>query len=128
VAYSSLESGGQEIYVLSMPGGSGSAEPKFRVSNAGGAHPAWSADGNELYFNSPDDRLMAVSVKYPGGRFEAGEPRELFPLGGSSSFHGAVYWEPIGNGQRFVVLRSAPVTSHDNRIKVIVNWDRGASP
>jgi Tol biopolymer transport system component len=127
VAYPSLESGGEEIYVQAMPGGPGTVEPKVRISKAGGALPAWSADGNELYFNSPDDRLMAVSVKYSGGRFEAGEPRELFPLGSSSSFLGAVYWQPIGNGQRFVVLRSAPVTSRDNRINIIMNWDRKAS-
>jgi hypothetical protein len=87
-------------------------------------NPAWSADGNELFFNSLDDRLMSIRVKYPGGRFEAGEPKELFPLSGST---GPVSWEPIGNGQRFIVLRSAPVRGRDNRINMIINWDRGAS-
>jgi len=48
-------------------------------------------------------------------------------LGGSSSYIGAVYWEPIGNGERFVVLRSAPVTGRDNRINVVINWARGVS-
>jgi Tol biopolymer transport system component len=127
VAFSSSESGAPEVYVQGMPGGSGAAGAKIRVSSAGGANPQWSADGNELFFNSLDDRLMAVAVKYPGGQFQAGEPKQLFPLGGSSSFMGAIYWEPIGNGQRFVVLRSAPVTGRDNRINVVINWARGAS-
>ena len=127
VAFSSSESSTQEVYVQSMPSRSGAAQPKVRISTAGGANPAWSADGNELFFNSPDDRLMSVAVKYPGGRFEAGEPKPLFPLGGSSSYSGAIYWEPIDNGQRFVVLRSAPVTGRDNRIHVVLNWERGAS-
>jgi Tol biopolymer transport system component len=127
VAFSSSESGAPEVYVQAMPGGSSAAGPKVRVSSAGGANPQWSADGNELFFNSLDDRLMAVPVKYPGGQFEADEPKQLFPLGGSSSYMGAIYWEPIGNGQRFVVLRSAPVTGRDNRINVVINWARGAS-
>jgi Tol biopolymer transport system component len=127
VAFSSSESGAPEVYVQAMPGGSNAAGAKVRVSSAGGANPQWSADGNELFFNSLDDRLMAVAVKYPDGQFQAGEPKQLFPLGGSSSFLGAIYWEPIGNGQRFVVLRSAPVAGRDNRINVVINWARGAS-
>jgi hypothetical protein len=54
-------------------------------------------------------------------RLRSREPKQLFPLGGSSSFLGAIYWEPIGNGQRFVELRSASVTGRDNRINVIIN-------
>jgi hypothetical protein len=125
VAFSSVDSGTEEVYVQTMPDGTSAPGPKIRVSGAGGANPAWSADGNELFFNSLDDRLMSAAVKYPGGRFDAAEPKELFPLGGSSSFLGAVYWEPIDDGQRFVVLRSAPVSGRDNRINVIINWERG---
>jgi Tol biopolymer transport system component len=124
VAFCSDESGTQEVYVRATPGGSGIGLPT-RVSSAGGAQPAWSTDGNELFFNSLDDRLMSVAVKYPSGRFEAGQPKELFPLGGSSSFPGATYWEPIGNGQRFIVLRSAAVIGRDNRVNVVINWQLG---
>jgi hypothetical protein len=127
VAFGSSESGTPEVYVQAMPGDAGASTPKVRVSSAGGMNPAWSADGNELLFNSLDDRLMSVAVKYPGGRFEAGQAKELFPLGGTGSFLGALYWQPIGNGERFVVLRSAPVTGHDNRINVVINWQRGVS-
>jgi Tol biopolymer transport system component len=125
VAFSSSESGTPEIYVQPIPGRGGTAVPKVRVSSTGGVNPAWSADGGELFFNSLDDRLMSVAVKYSGDRFEAAEPKQLFPLGGSSYFNGAIYWEPIGNGQQFVVLRTAPVSGRDNRINVIINWDRG---
>jgi hypothetical protein len=44
---------------------------------------------------------------------------------GSSSFNAAIYWEPVGNGERFVVLRSTPATGRDNRINVMVNWQAG---
>ena len=47
-------------------------------------------------------RLMAAAVKTAGGRIEAGEPKLLFALGGSAIVGGAIFWEPIGNGQSFV--------------------------
>ena len=66
-----------------------------------------------------------MKLKVAGDRIEAGEPKAMFALGGSSSYNGAVYWQPIGNGERFVVLRSAPVTGRDNRINVLLNWQAG---
>src|SRR4051794_1529015 len=122
VAFASSESGNVEIYVKALPIPGAAAGPKVRVSSAGGTNPVWSADGNELFFNTLDERLMAAPVRYPFGRFEAGEPKQLFVLGGSSSYNGALYWQPIGNGRRFVVLRSQPVASKDNRINVRINW------
>ena len=125
IAYTSDESGGFEVYVRAMPDGDRPAGPRIRISTVGGANPAWSADGNTLFYNSPDDRLFSVKLKMAGDRIEAGEPRAMFALGGSSNYNGAIYWEPIGNGERFVVLRSTPVTGRDNRINVILNWQAG---
>jgi hypothetical protein len=65
---------------------------------------------------------MAASVKETGGRFEAEEPKRLFDLGATSPIAGATFWQPIGNGDQFVVLRSAPVAALDNRITVLGNW------
>lgn len=43
---------------------------------------AWRADGKELSYLAPDNKIMAVEVT-TGTAFEAGEPRVLFqpPLG-----------------------------------------------
>jgi Tol biopolymer transport system component len=125
VAYASDESGGFEIYVRSMPNRGKPAGPRIRISTGGGANAAWSADGRTLFYNSPDDRLLSVPLKVDGDRLEAGEPKAMFALGGSSSYNGAAYWEPIGNGERFVVLRSTQVTGRDNRINILVNWQAG---
>jgi Tol biopolymer transport system component len=127
VAYASDESGAFEIYIRSMPDGEREAGPRIRISTGGGANAAWSADGNTLFYNSPDDRLFSVKLKVVGDGLEPGEPKPMFPLGGTSAFNGAIYWEPIGNGQRFVVLRSAPVTGRDNRINVLLNWQAGSN-
>ena len=49
------------------------------VLAAGGVAPRWRADGNELYFLSPDATMMAVAVSAAGMSFEAGTPATLFP-------------------------------------------------
>jgi hypothetical protein len=49
----------------------------------------------------------------------------MFPLQGTSSYKGGVFWEPIGNGEPFVVLRSALASGRDNRINVLLNWQAG---
>ena len=51
---------------------------KWQISTAGGAEPHWRADGKELYYRAPDQKLMAVEIQ-TGGEFQAGVPRALFP-------------------------------------------------
>src|SRR5262249_30404714 len=52
-------SGRSEIYVDAFP------EPRNRVpiSSGGGFYAEWSPDGRELFYLSPDARLMQVSLK-----------------------------------------------------------------
>jgi Tol biopolymer transport system component len=51
VAYESNESGRDEIYVRSfVEGGSGAGGGQWQVSTAGGIHPIWRPDGQELYY------------------------------------------------------------------------------
>jgi Tol biopolymer transport system component len=76
LAYSSNESGQRQIYVMSFfePGG------KWQVSANGGYLPVWSHDGRELYFTNADNtRMMAAEIR-PGATFQAGPPKELFPI------------------------------------------------
>jgi eukaryotic-like serine/threonine-protein kinase len=73
VAYSSNESGRSEIYVQPYPGPGG----RWQVSTGGGADPVWRRDGKELFYLSPDRKLMAVGVK-AGATFEAEAPLALF--------------------------------------------------
>lgn len=122
VAFATTETGISEVYVQALPGGATDLAPKVRVSIGGGMNPAWSADGRELFFNTLDNRLMAAAVNAGNGRVQTGTPKLLFALGGSASYDGAVFWAPLKNGERFAVLRSAPVTARENRINLILNW------
>ena len=76
LAYSSNESGQRQIYVMSFPEPGG----KWQVSANGGYLPVWSYDGRELYFTNADNtRMMAAEIR-PGATFQAGPPKELFPI------------------------------------------------
>lgn len=57
IAYVSNESGQREVYVRPFEGPGG----RVKVSAEGGAEPAWSRDGRELFYRI-DDRLMVTRV------------------------------------------------------------------
>jgi hypothetical protein len=64
---------------------------------------------------------MGSKVRIAGDRFEASEPEPLFQTAGFPFYSGRVFCVPIGNGQQFVVLRSAPVLEKDNRLTIVTN-------
>lgn len=74
LAYSSNESGRDEVYVSTFPvGGS-----KWQISNGGGNYPIWSKDGKQIYYRSPDNHLMVAPVTFTNASVQPGAPRELF--------------------------------------------------
>jgi hypothetical protein len=73
VAYESDESGRGEIYVVPFPGPGG----KWQVSIAGGVAPLWRT-GKELFYSTPDSRIVAVEFNVQGKNFVVGKSRELF--------------------------------------------------
>jgi serine/threonine-protein kinase len=75
LAYSSSESGPNEVFVRSFPGPGG----KWKISAADGKFPAWSQTTRELFFLGADDRIMVVSYTTEGGAFSAGRPRPWSP-------------------------------------------------
>ena len=112
LAYTSDESKRNEIYVQSFPTPGG----KWQVSTNGGERSVWSRDGKELYFLSPEGKMMAVAVT-SGPKFEAGVPKPLFDV----SFPGGLAWYDVSKDGRFLIpiqlqqTANAPMT-------VVVNW------
>jgi len=115
VAYVSDESGRPEVYVDAFPEPRG----KKRISTSGGQFPKWGADGRELFYVSPENKLMAVSLKQGSDTLEPSAPRELFPLPMRSTAAGATY-EPSRDGKRLLVLTSPEAAQQS--LNVIVNW------
>jgi serine/threonine-protein kinase len=72
LAYQSEETGRTEVYVRPYPGVGG----RIPISLQGGAEPAWSRNGLELFYRSGDS-LMAATVE-PGPTFGVAARRLLF--------------------------------------------------
>jgi serine/threonine protein kinase/Tol biopolymer transport system component len=119
IAYASNESGTWQVYAQSFPASGG----KWQISTNGGAQPQWRGDGKELFYLSPDRKLMAVDVKGDGRTLDAGVPKELFELRlqtvglpGPRNFYVAAE-----DGKRFLV-NSAAEERISTPMTVVLNW------
>jgi eukaryotic-like serine/threonine-protein kinase len=122
IAYASDESGRSEIYIQPFPappnGGS-----KTPISRDGGSQPRWRRDGKELFYSSPDGKLMAVDVTQ-GPIFKASAPKTLFQVPVAQIGHNVggsqvLGWDVAPDGKRFLIdtatISTEPVT-------VVLNW------
>jgi hypothetical protein len=80
--------------------------------------PRWRHAGREVFFQAPDNKLMAVEVKAGAASFEAGAPKALFEM--PPLFVNTTYrYDVSADGQRFLILTSVeesaqtPLTGSD---------------
>jgi Tol biopolymer transport system component len=78
LAYVSNESGRNEIYVRPFPDAS---RARYEISTTGGDEPRWSADGHELFFIDPGNRMNAAAVR-TSPDFAVTQFRPLFSTAG----------------------------------------------
>jgi Tol biopolymer transport system component len=116
LAYTSDESGANEIYVQPFP----SSGSQWQVSSAGGTEPRWRADGKELYYISASQKLMAVEVK-TGAGFDGGTPAELFQMPGRNAGETTGY-AVSRDGRRFLLDRVIEQTGA--AITVVLDWQQ----
>jgi Tol biopolymer transport system component len=119
IAYTSNESGIYQIYVRSFPSGG-----QWQISTNGGGDPRWRHDGKELFYISPDRKLMAVDVKGDGPTFEAGVPKTLFEMRVRGLPGPRNYYVVSHDGQRFLVA-ATPVEAASTPMTVVLNWQSG---
>jgi Tol biopolymer transport system component len=116
LAYSSAESGREEVYVRPFPGPGG-----VTVVSRGGKDPFWSPKGDELFYYDPDSSpgdsstFFAVDVELSEDRVKVGTPRRLFE---------GNYWGfDVSQDGRFLMSRMdrrPPITE----LRVVLNWTR----
>ena len=100
IAYSSNISGREEVYVRPFEG----AGEAVAISTAGGSHPLWRRDGSELYFLSPGDDVMAVTLTRTGASITPGQPQRLFRIPLNDITRGGVApYAVSADGQRFLL-------------------------
>jgi len=130
LAYVSDESGSLQVYVQPFSQGSGArgqgSGGKWQVSTGGGNQPRWRRDGKELYYLSPDAKLMAVDVK-TAPTFQSARPRPLFQTKMRANTIGSLHWcryAVTADGQRFLMVINPEQDSDE--IQVVLNWTAGA--
>ena len=115
LAYVSNESGRNEVYVQSFPPSGG----KWQVSTTGGAQPRWRPDGKELFYLTPDRKLVAVEVKPRPAAFEVGAPRLLFQTT-VQRYEAPNRYAVSRDGRRFLI--NSAVEETNQTLTVVLNW------
>jgi Tol biopolymer transport system component len=119
MAYQSNEHGSYEIYVREFPGPGGQRQ----VSTAGGINPKWSHDGREIYYITPDGKLMATPITVNGDAIVPGTPAPLFAtriVGGGTDINGGLNYDVTADGRFLIntVLEDSAVSP----ITLLLNW------
>jgi eukaryotic-like serine/threonine-protein kinase len=117
IAYSSDETGRSEIYVRNLSGEHG----RWRVSNAGGQEPRWSADSKTLFFHF-ENRLMAVDFD-TSATFALSKPRTLFEGVDDLRQITNTTYDVEGSPERFLMITPASDADRSNgaRLRVVIN-------
>jgi serine/threonine protein kinase len=124
VAYTSMESGRPEVYVVSFDAAkvlSGTADSapagKWQISANGGIAARWRRDGKELFYIGPGRTMMAVEVDGKGTGFNVGRSQRLFdtPVNPIS-----ITYDVTPDGQRFVM--GASPEEVEPPLVLMFNW------
>jgi len=121
IAYQSDKTGHFEIYIQPFPGPGSDT----RVSIDGGAQVRWNANGKELFYIAPDDRLMAVPIRFVsnGKTVELGTPLELFATNvGSGALNTNRQQYMVGRDGQSFVMNSVVGEASSSPITLILNW------
>jgi len=114
LAYSSNETGEDEIYVVPFPNtGAG----KWAISAGGGTEPVWSHRGDELFYRAASGDLVAVAIK-TNPRFSLGRSTALFPAAGFTSLRFGSQYAVAPDDRSFLMIRAGT----PDKLIVVENW------
>jgi Tol biopolymer transport system component len=77
LAYVSMESGSEEVYVRPYP----ALNRKWRISVSGGSRPEWNSAGTQLLYATETGEFYAVSISTDGEELVASTPRFMRSFG-----------------------------------------------
>jgi Tol biopolymer transport system component len=122
VAYTSDETGREEVYVQPFPIES-SRGGKWKISTAGGCQPRWRRDGKELFYVALDRKLMAVDVSTTP-TFQPHIPHPLFTAPIILVSTDTQRYDISPDGRRFLINTDAAEIA-PSPITVVLNWTAG---
>jgi eukaryotic-like serine/threonine-protein kinase len=110
VAYVSNDSGKDEVYVAPFPG----PGARVQVSSGGGSQPRWRRDGQELFYLSPELKMMAAQLTATAGDSRVGSARMLFTISALGGY------DVAADGQKFIIAQDSEQTS--TFLTIVTNW------
>jgi serine/threonine-protein kinase len=117
IAYRSNESGADEIYVRASSGGGG----HWQISTGGGLSAFWAPSGHELFYETPDNRIMIIDYTTNGASFvRGGKPRVWFGQRIYSPGRGNLDLAP--DGKRFAIFRTTEEGESSPRVVFLLNF------
>jgi eukaryotic-like serine/threonine-protein kinase len=117
LAYTSLESGTNEVYVTAWPG----LGARRQLSSGGGEEPRWNPRGGELFYRT-GDAFVAVTFEERDGLPAVVRRDTLF----RGPYRRNVRWpqyDVSADGQRFLMVREG---AQKEPVVVVTNWLAGA--
>jgi serine/threonine-protein kinase len=117
LAYSSDESGTQEVYVRPFPD---VASGRWQVSLNGGTAPRWARSGRELFYLNGRQEMVSAAVR-AGTGFEVDQPKVLFPAISYILSPSYPIYDVSPDDRRFVMVRSAAATE-ETEVILTQNW------
>lgn len=115
LAYTSDETGRDEVYVQAYPG----PGAKLQISVGGGSQPVWARDGKELYYRG-ERQMMAVGVSL-SPEFTAADQRPLFADTYELEHRDDRNYDVSGDGKRFLMVKTER-TAASTQLMVVLNW------
>ena len=115
LAYTSDETGRPEVYVVPFLHGSG----KWLVSTNGGRQPRWRRNGEELFYLSLDDKLMAAQIVETGSSLTISRVQPLFAV--NSPDNPGWLYDVSPDGKKFVVVSQGPQQA-TAPLTLVTNW------
>jgi eukaryotic-like serine/threonine-protein kinase len=114
LAYSSFESGVDEVYVRPFPG----PGPRVQVSSGGGTEPVWARDGTRLFYRDRAGKTMFAAAIRTSPAFTVLDRKKLFE--GNFEYE----WDVAGydvslDGKQFLMVRKS---EENSEIVVTMNW------
>ena len=95
---------------------------RWLVSEGTARGPRWRGDGREIFYWSDDrNRLMAVPVRFDGGRVIASRAEPLFEARPRVENYPFAFYDVTADGQRFLV-NGVEESSQIGSLSLILNW------
>jgi eukaryotic-like serine/threonine-protein kinase len=116
LAYVSNETGTDEVFLRDSDGTPG----QWQISKGGGSVARWRGDGREIFYLSPEGRMMVVAIESLAP-VRIGEPKVLFDLPGEPHRDEPVFQDISADGQR--ILLNVPTENRSSvGFQIVLNW------